>query len=162
MKEKLWYEFVHTKYGDCYLCHYLSAQKDLRKWVKILTLIFSTSGILGWTVWKGAPVISCVLVAIVQLFHLVENQIILSESDIAKIAQLRTLYLKQSNKIEKLWIDYNAGRMDEGGVSNAFFKLREEAIKIEELDNKLNIKKRKRLMAKADKETNNYIKQFHS
>lgn len=31
MKEKLWYEFVHTKYGDCYLCYYLSAQKDLRK-----------------------------------------------------------------------------------------------------------------------------------
>jgi len=65
------------------------------------------------------------LVAIVQLFHLVENQIILSESDITKIAQLRTLYLKQSNKIEKLWIDYNADRMDEGQVSNAFFKLRE-------------------------------------
>jgi len=60
------------------------------------------------------------LVAIVQLFHLVEDQIILSESDITKIAQLRTLYLKQSNKIEKLWIDYNADRMDEGQVSNAF------------------------------------------
>ena len=162
MREKLWYEFVHTKYGDCYLCHYLSAQQDLRKWVKILTLLFSTSGILGWTIWKAAPIVSCVLVAIVQLFHLVENQIILSESDISKIAELRTLYLKQCNKIEKLWIDYNASRMTEEQVSDFFFKLREDAIKIEALDNKLNIKKRKKLMERADTETQNYIKQFHS
>jgi hypothetical protein len=162
MREKLWYEFVHTKYGDCYLCHYLSAQQDLRKWVKILTLLFSTSGILGWTIWKGAPVVSCILVAIVQLFHLVENQVILSEADISKIAELRTLYLKKCNKIEKLWVDHNAGRMTEEQVSEAFFKLREDAVKIESLDNKLNIKKRKKLMEKADQETKNYISQFHS
>jgi hypothetical protein len=162
MEEKLWYEFVHTKYGDCYLCHYLSAQQDLRKLVKIFTLLFSTTGILGWTVWKDAPIVSCILVAIVQLFHLVENQVILSESDILKIAELRTLYLKQCNKIEKLWVDYRANRVTEKEVSDSFFKLREEAIKIEALDNKLNIKQRKKLMEKADRETKNYINQFHS
>jgi hypothetical protein len=162
MEDKIWYEFVHTKYGDCYLCHYLSAQKDLRKWVKILTLLFSTSGILGWTIWKSAPIVSCALIAIVQLFHLIENQIILSEFDITRIAELRTLYLKQCNKIEKLWIDFRAGRLTEEQVSDSFFKLRVDAIKIESLDNKLNIKKRKKLMGKADLETNNYISQFHS
>jgi len=162
MEEKLWYDFVHTKYGDCYLCHYLSAQKNLRKWAKILTLLFSTSGVLGWTVWKSAPIVSCILVAIVQLFHLIENQIILSESDISKIVDLRTLYLKQCNKIEKLWVDFTAGEMTDKQVTTAFFKLRDDAMKIEALDNKLNIKHRKNLMKKANIETNNYIKQYYS
>ena len=78
MDEKLWYEFVHTKYGDCYLSLYLSRQNSIRKWVKILTLIFSTSGILGWRIWKQPEVteVSCILIAIVQLFHLIENQIV--------------------------------------------------------------------------------------
>jgi len=162
MDDKLWYEFVHIKYGDCYLNHYLSAQQNLRKWVKILTLLFSTSGILGWTVWKDAPIVSCILVAIVQLFHLIENQIILSETDIGKIVELRTLYLKQCNKLEKLWIDFKAGRLNEEQVSEVFFKLRDDALKMEALDNKLNVKKRKRLMAKADIETRVYLNQYHS
>jgi len=162
MEEKLWYEFVHVKYGDCYLCHYLSVQKSLRKWVKILTLIFSTSGILGWTVWKQAPIVSCVLVAIVQLFHLVENQVILSEADITKLAELRNMYLKQCNKLEKLWIDYRSSRLSEEKVTDAFFKLREGAQKIEALDNKLNVKKRKKLMDRANSETNDYLTQYHS
>ena len=162
MEDKVWYEFVHLKYGDCYLCHYMVAQRSLRKWVKILTLIFSTSGILGWTVWKQAPVISCILVSIVQLFHLVENQVILSEADINKLAELRNLYFKQCNKIEKLWLDYRASRLTEEQVTERFFKFREEAQKIEALDNKLNVKPRKKLIMKAEVETNNYITQYHS
>ena len=102
------------------------------------------------------------LVAIVQLFHLVENQVILSEADIARLAELRNLYLKQCNKLEKLWIDYRASRLSEERVTEAFFKLREEAQKIEALDNKLNVKKRKKLMGKANTETNNYLTQYHS
>lgn len=162
MEEKLWYEFVHIKFGDCYLNHYLSAQQNLRKWVKILTLIFSTGGILGWKIWKDAPVVSCVLVAIVQLFHLIENQIILSEAGIKKIAELRALYLKHCNKLEKLWVDYLQCKFTETEVSDAFFKLRDEANKIEALDNSLNIKKRAYLIKKADKETRDYLLQYHS
>ncbi len=162
MNDKLWYEFVHTKYGDCYLSLYLSAQQNVRKRFKILTLLFSASGILGWPVWKGAPIVSCILVAIVQLFHLIENQIILSEADIGKLAELRNLYLKQCNKLEKLWIDFHADRVTEEQVSESFFKFREEALKIEALDNRLNVKKRNKLMDKANMETNNYLTQYHS
>lgn len=164
MEDKLWYEFVHTKYGDCYLSHYLSAQQNNRKWVKILTLVFSTGGVLGWRIWKQPEFteISCILIAVVQLFHLIENQIILSDADIAKIAELRTLYLKHCNKLEKLWVDFKAERLTDLQVSDTFFKLREEALKMEELDNKLNVKKRKGLMNKANTEVNAYLSQYHA
>lgn len=164
MNDKLWYEFVHTKYGDCYLCLYLSKQNTIRKWVKILTLAFSTSGVLGWRIWKNPEVteISCILIAIVQLFHLIENQIIRSDSDIAKIVELRALYFKQCNKLEQLWVEYRAGRICEKEVDDQFFKLREEAAKIEKLDDNLNIKQRKKLMKTAHLQTMNYIKQYHS
>ena len=163
MDEKLWYEFVHTKYGDCYLSLYLSRQNSIRKWVKILTLIFSTSGILGWRIWKQPEVteVSCILIAIVQLFHLIENQIVRSDSEIAKIIELRALYFKQCNKLEQLWIEFRAGRLDEKPVADEFFKLRDEAAKIEKLDDNLNIKQRKKLMNKAHKQTINYISQYH-
>lgn len=163
MNDKLWYDLVHTKYGDCYLCLYLARQNSLRKWVKILTLVFSTSGVLGWRIWNSpeAAGVSCILIAVVQLFHLIENQLIRSDSEMAKIIELRSLYLSHTNKLERLWIEFRADRVSEKQVTDEFFKLREAAAKMEALDTSLNIKQRPKLMTKAEKQAAEYFNQYH-
>jgi hypothetical protein len=162
MRDIIWHEMVHTKYGDHYLAHYLDRQKLTRKWFKILILIFSTSGVLGWKVWEYMPVVACVLIAIIQLISLIENQIIPTDKDIESVAKLRNKYISYFNKLEKLWKDYSSKKLDETKTNEQFYVLRQIGANIEAIDNKLHIRKIKVLCDKADTETRNYFNQYHS
>lgn len=152
---------VHVKFGDSYLANYIGRQKTRRKWFKILTLVFSTSGVLGWNVWQYAPMVACGLIAIMQIVTLIENQLIPSDQDIEDIYSLRNKYISYFNKLEKLWTDLKNDTIDEAKAGERFFKLRELGADIEATDNKLHIATVKKLTDKADTETRNYFNQYH-
>ena len=153
---------VHTKYGDNYLALYLNRQKFIKKWYNILILVFSTSGVLGWTVWSYFPVIACGLIAFMQIITLIEKHIIPSDKDIDDVSKLRNKYISYFNRLEKLWKDYRSKQLDEKQANEQFYALRQFNANIEAIDNKLNIQEIKRLKLKADKQTNNYFNQYHS
>jgi hypothetical protein len=164
IRDMIWPEMHHTKFGDNYLVHYMSKQKTKRKWFKIITILFSSGGILGWTVWKNGvlPFIACGIIAAVQLLSMIENQIIPSDNDLEKVAELRNKYNSHFNDIEKLWVDFNSKRLDEHQASEQFYLLRKNGLDIEAIDNKLDIHKHKSLCKIADTETRNYFNQYHS
>lgn len=163
MEEKIWYEMVQMKFGEKYLALYISLQYQLKKYFKIATLVFSGSGILGWKLWQPIAWIALILIAIVQILSLIENQIIRSDKEVSDILKLRELYLKYFNKLEKLWVDYNSSEITEKEASRLFFKYRtSDHQTIESLDNKLGIKKWKKLESNADSETRQYFKTYHS
>ena len=163
MREKIWYEMVQIKFGEKYLALYISLQYQLKKYFKIATLVFSGSGILGWKLWQPIAWIALILIAVVQILSLIENQIIRNDKEVSDILKLRELYLKYFNKLEKLWVDYNLSDITEKEASILFFKYRAKDHQIiENLDNKLGIKKWKKLESKADSETRQYFKTYHS
>ncbi len=162
MINKIWYEMVDMKYGETYLTMYLGLQRTLKKVFNILTLLLSVSGILGWKYFENYVWIAFILIAIMQLFMLVENEIIRSDKEIEDIASLRMMYTRYFNKLERLWTEFEYKKIDEEKSLEIFFQYKEtDWEKIEELDTKLNIKEYKRLMNKADVRTNNYINKFH-
>lgn len=162
MIEKVWYEMLHTKFGEIYLAHYITWQKNTRKWFNIITLLFSTGGVLGWPIWEYIPLIACTIVATIQVVNLLENQIIPSDQEIEKTSELRDEYISYFNNLEKLWSMIKHEELFEKDVTNKFYQLREIGAKIESLDNKLNIKQNKKTIVKADSETRNYFSQYHS
>ena len=127
-----------------------------------MTLVFSSGGILGWRLWDGIPIIACVLIAIISLVNLLENQIIVSDAEIDKIAELRNKYVNYLNQIEYLWVEFDAKRIDEESASKRFFENRKLAEDIEKLDNTIDIKSFNFLTTKANYETRNYISQHYS
>jgi hypothetical protein len=161
MQNKIWYEFVHYKSGDDYLVLYLNRLKTTRKVTNILTIIFSTTGIFSWTIWKYLPAITSGLIAVIQLFKLVENQIVPTDKDIEQVALLRNMYFDYWNKLEKLWIEYNSNKLTGEQATEMFFKLRDSVKDIEALDNKLSIQTITSLQDKADIQTNSYLNQYH-
>jgi len=162
MRDKIWYEMIHTKLGDNYLTVYINRQRTIRKYYIVFMLIFSTSGVLGWSLWNAIPVIACALIALMQLVRLIENQFILSDSDLDKVADLRSKYISYFNKIEKLWIDFNNNEFSEQLATEKFFLLRQIGEEIEATDNKLHITNIKSIYNIADSETRNYFNQYHS
>ena len=77
----IWYDLVNAKYGDEYLIVYIQKQRNIRKWFKILTILFSASGIFSaFQSLKIPTIISCIFIGIVQLATLIEGWIIHSEN----------------------------------------------------------------------------------
>ena len=160
MRERIWHEMIQAKFGETYLAHYLQRQKQFRKWFKIVTILFSASGIFSWAIWKNGifSMISCIAIAVVNLIGLIENQIVQSDTDFTGIADLRNLYITHLNKLEKLWTDLNLKIIDEKQAKEIFYELREYSREIEALDNKIFIASYKHLKGKTDSETRNYFK----
>ncbi len=163
MNDKIWYEMVDKKYGEIYLTKYLSRQRTFKKIFTIMTLLISVSGILGWKYFEDYAWIAFILISIMQLFTLIENQLIRSDKEIEEMSNLRLMYTKYFNKLEHLFIEYKFNRIAEEDATNQFFELRKtDWEKIEELDCKLDIKIFKSLMDKSDIETNQYINRYHN
>lgn len=163
MTNKIWYEMVNMKYGEKYLTFYLGLQRTLKKGFQIMTLIISASGILGWKYFEDFAWIAFILIMVMQLTLLIENQLIRSDKEIEDISNLRMMYTRYFNKLEKLWTEFHSDNINASLAIERYFDLRvSDWEKIEELDCKLNIKKYKRLMAEAEKETNNYLNKYHN
>ena len=89
-----------------------------------------------------------------------EGFIIRSEKELEEISRLRILFYTHWNKLEKLCHCYDD--LSDEDCKAKFFLLREEAKEIEELDDKISVKKRKYLMKKADIATSKYLKEYHN
>jgi|SRR5690606_4460177 len=163
MRGKIWNEMVNIKYGEIYLSKYLGFQRTLKKTFNIITLILSISGILGWKFFEDYAWIAFVLIAIMQLFNLIENEIVRSDKEVAEISKLKMQYTKYFHKQEMLWTEYHFDRITEKKATDKYFKLRKDYwVSIEKLDSKLNIKRYKRMMRKTEKETNHYLNKYHN
>lgn len=163
MREKIWYELVDLKFGENYLIEYLSFQKSLRKGIQIITVIVSGSGVLGWKYFENYTWIAFLLILLMQTLLLIQNQLIRSEKEIEEISELRMMYTKYFGKIEKLWNDFHEDGMENKIASQYFFELRDiDWEKIQEKDTKLDIKKWNFLQKRANIETHDYLKKYHS
>ncbi|MBK6265248.1 hypothetical protein JKA74_09370 [Marivirga sp. S37H4] len=162
MTNKIWYEMTNIKYGEIYLTKYLGLQRTLKKVFQILTLIVSLSGILGWKYFEDYVWIAFILIAIVQLLLLIENQIIRSDKEIEEISNLRMMYTRYFNKLERLWTKYHYDQIKDNKAMDKYFELRQSDWEnIEELDCKLSIKRYKKLIEHTEIETNHYLNKYH-
>ena len=162
IRTDIWYDFVNAKYLDEYICRYISMQMNIRKWFKIITLLLSGGGI--WTAFESLKyytVVALVIIAIVQLASLIESEIIHTEKQVEELRRLRILYYERMNKLERLFKAIDNGRIAEEQAEDEFFKLRDEAKAIEDLDVKLNIKAYRRLQNKANDEVHKYVNIYY-
>ena len=94
-----------------------------------------------------------------QVINLVENEIILSETEIDKICTLRNRYVQYTNQLEKLFIDSKTKAEKE--IKELFYEYRKLGEEIEALDNDLHIQQIKSLISKANSQTRTYLNQYH-
>ena len=162
IETKIWYDLVHTKHGDEYLILYLARQRSYRKWFKIITIVFSASGIFSTFQSAQIPtIISFIVIGIIQLMTSIENFIIHSEDDLDNISKLRMLYYDKLNDLEKLWHLLKTKKILIEDATEQFFELRKSFKEAEELDNKINVRTYKKLKNKSNIITNNYLKTYY-
>ena len=158
MRNKIWNELSLMKYHYEYLILYLDWHKKIRKWVKIITTIFSASGVFGWAIFKTTlSQVACTGIALIQILTLVEGYIYLNDESVAKGAEMRLKYAEYLNKLEELWHKVQQKKLSEDELATLYFELKNNyGTKILEYENKIDIKHKKKLMLKADK----YMRDF--
>lgn len=128
IKKEIWRQMLGRYFnGDRYLCYYIERQQKLRRLIRFISIAFSGAGILGWKVWEQAPVVFSTLSALTQLLMLLDkNRLVVSDSEIEQLSEIRMMYHGLYNRARSLWIGYYIMR----NVSDA-----DAVAKLEEFDN---------------------------
>ena len=110
------------------MIEYISRQKRIKKYIKITSLIFSATGILGWGFFKDPRlgIISSSIIATISLIQLLEPHLYHSDEDIEKLNQKKYLYCIYFNKIDKLWIELNSSLIAENQALENFYTYKEK------------------------------------
>jgi len=92
--------------------------------------IASASSVAAWALWQRIPGLWAGIVAIAQVLHIAKPYIPFMKHDKEYLEQsfeFETLYLGY----EKLWFEYEDGRIEEMKAEEVFYKFREKETEIE-------------------------------
>jgi hypothetical protein len=159
MRDRLWTELTQAKFNIEFAALYAFRQRLVLRYFNICVLIFSTGGIMGWSVWDKIPLIACIIIAMVSLLRLIQPHIIMSEKQIINLDAINEFYFDYFNKLEKLWFDFENNSIDEEATKIEFYEIKNSESEINLIVND-NIKtKPKSLVNKAKLYSDQYFKQ---
>ena len=113
------------KHNSRYCVKLLAHRRRVVNIFSMVILAFSSAGIMGWPFWKELPLLSCVVISLIQLMRLLQPHLMPSEKQLDKLELVTDFYEEQYNKLEKLWFDAENGRKTEEEVQCEFYILKE-------------------------------------
>lgn len=157
MRERIWAEMVDSKYKTCYLGFYLSKQRERNKYYNIFILIFSTTGVLGWSVMKELPLISSIIVMAMSIIKILGTEIVPSDNTFKKIEKAIDLYCDHFNKIENLWYDFERESINEVKAQKKFYEIMKGEKEMNKIVNEIFKDGNEKIQTKAELHSNNYF-----
>ena len=153
----VWAEVYRMKSDERYLDLYLDKIKCRRKWATILSLAFSTGGLLGSMWLDYAPLIGVAATAVTQVVSFIQEHVIMSDSEMAKVMDLRIQCIYAFDKFEKLYLKLWYKKLTEDDAINEFYDIRTEFTEIQKLFNVLHLPPCNKIATKAGKQTLKYL-----
>lgn len=162
MRNRIWYDLIETYKRVIYLTYFIKRQKSCAKIFKILTLIFSVSGLLGSKYWDIAPIIALVIISIFQVLTLIIKEIVPSEKDIETLIEIKDKYFNLFTKQENLFNRYHNENITEDEAIEEVNIFNSELADILKTENKVSIKIIEKLLKDAEEETHKYRIKFNN
>ncbi|WP_213279367.1 hypothetical protein [Chryseobacterium indologenes] len=157
MRERIWHELFDAKYKMIYCNLFLAKQRIINKWFNLVILIFSTSGVLGWPLWKDLPFATSIIIAIMSLVKLLGTELIPNDSMFRKSEVAIEKYCDYYNKLENLWYDFERDE-NEIKAQKKFYAIVAQEKDISKIVNEIIKKGNIALQSKAESECDNYFK----
>lgn len=159
MRTRIWNEITKSKHDIEYLRVYSRLQGNLARWINILILVFSTSGILGWSIWKEPNLagVACGLTAGMTLIKMISPFFILSDKESKKLDKYYVQLINHFGLLEKFWYELENGQIKENKITTVFFNYVQKGTDIHDRYSDLNIMHLRSLIKKADTNTRDYF-----
>jgi hypothetical protein len=157
MRTRIWDELAQAKHHEFYCVLLLARQKQWLNYFNMFTLALSSAGIMGWTIWKSLPLISCIIISAVQLMKLLQIHLIPSDKQIEKLDFITDFYFVYYNNIEKLWYDYNNNRISEEIAQEKYYEIKGTEKDVNKVIKEIIKSVNNTIRKKADFETIGYL-----
>jgi hypothetical protein len=158
MRNRIWTELSQAKHNEEFATVYAEQQRKNLKYFDMGVLIFSTGGIMGWPIWNGLSLVSCVIISAVSLLRLLQPHIIMTEKQISNIDAICKFYINYYNELERLWFDNEQKSQDTEAVKSRFFEIKQSESELTSLISETIRTKPKRLIKIARENSINYLK----
>jgi hypothetical protein len=127
----------------------------------MITLLFSSAGIMGWQFWKEIPLIACGIISLIQLMRLIQPHFIPNEKQLDKLDNVTDFYFDYCNKLERLWFDYENERITEEEAQLEFYKIKDSERDINKVVNEIVKSTNKTILRKCGREVKEYLSIFN-
>lgn len=158
MRDRIWRELTQAKFNSEFATLYAERQRRNLRYFNILILVFSTGGIMGWSIWKELPLLSCGLISIISLLRLTQPHIIMTDKQISNLDNISRFYFNYYNKLERLWYDMEHNANNNETTKVLFFEIKHLEDEINQVINETIRSKPKSLQNEAKINSDNYFK----
>lgn len=159
MRNRIWTELTQAKHNIEFATLYSDQQRLVLRVFNIGILAFSSAGIMGWKIWQNLPLIACVVIAVLSLLKLLQPHLIMNEKQLKNLDDIHRFYADYYNQIEKLWYDFESGRLTEEQATDNFFKLKQQETDINPIIAETIRNKPKRIVNKCKLQSDQYFNQ---
>lgn len=136
MRDKIWSNFIRTKYQALYLSHFNSYIRTFDRAVNIVLAITSSGSIGGWLIWKEYPYVWASILGVSQLINLVKPHLPYLK-DKEQLAETYIFYETLHLDYERLWMEVEDTE-NESSLTDKYFQLKDKELQV--LDKLKNIK----------------------
>lgn len=159
MRERIWYEMTQSLFNVSYISKLIVRQRKMVMIMNFIIILFSTSGVMGFGVWKYYPVVACVIVSSVSVLKIALPAFLGDAMFLQKMDQVYNFYKDYANQLEKLWFDVMDGCVSEEECKILFFKIKENETGINSKTSEVLEKQffLKRIERKAEEETKEFL-----
>ncbi|QDP86035.1 hypothetical protein FNJ88_10945 [Chryseobacterium sp. SNU WT5] len=160
MRERIWHEMVDAKLKGIYTKIYLAEQRKINKWFNAFILIFSASGVLGWSFWKDFPLATSILVSGMALFKIIGTEFLPNEKVFTKSEKIIDFYFNHFNQIENLWYDHYNYIVSDSEAQEKFYSIIKSESEINKIVNDVIRNQNSKMLSTAEIECDNYFKKI--
>lgn len=162
MRNRLWTELTNAKFNSIYADLFATKQRKKFWRVNLFITIFSSTGIVGWSIWKPYTLIITVLLTFISLIQTIGSTILPTNDKMDSMNKVINFYNCYFNQLEDLWFKYNRYLIDTETMQTLFYKIKDSERDINPIvDIIIGNKIDKKLQKEAEKLANIYISKHY-
>lgn len=156
IEDKLWYNLVNTKF-KCYYIGYLIRKNQRQSlFINSFLAVTSISSVSAWVIWEILPWLWALLIALSNVLIAIKPFLTLEKKIKELNEKLSVLELIQA-EYEKIFFEHSMKYIDDKIASQQYFANYDKQIKTLRTSDDLIIGRDKKLIKKADRDTDKYI-----
>lgn len=155
LRNRIWEDLFDAKKNEEFLSLYLASKRSNRNSYGIAIALISVLGAVltflqGQVEYlRNSALVACLLIVIIQLADKALPGWLISDEEINRLSEYRIKYVTFYERLDRLWCEFENGKLSYSQVFDSYFNLREVNIELQQLDNSVLIKVNDRLTEEA-------------
>lgn len=124
-RNRIWEELKQAKINILCLQKYTDRRRAYNRYYNAFIAIVSSIGALGFPLNELIPFYASLVVGFVSIVKSILPNFLQSETELSELDNLSDFYVQYMNSLERIWYNFEKGRVSEEETMKCFFELKE-------------------------------------